>query len=412
MEILKEYSSKLKDISNVKADGVTYNPSILADFVADKILHEAQQNETGTIRILDPAVGEGELLIALLKKIKQPVEVFGYEIDLKTLNNARSRISTEFPSAIVHFYNRSFLDHVLDDFSGGLFGMATPYDIIIANPPYVRTQVLGVDRKHQLAEQFGLSGRVDLYHAFLIGMAQVLSPDGIAGFIVSNRFMSTKGGAVVRVAMRSELNLVDVYDLGDTKIFDAAVLPAVLIARGKAVPDSSVGFHSIYETKNVANQEACGPLKALDCVGDVLLPDGRSFSVQYGVLESGDNLSGVWHLASEGTEEWLNTVYSNTWGTFRDIGKIRVGVKTCADKIFLPKKWEEELELHRPLTTHHTARRFRSTPTERKILYPHEIANGCKTTVDLEKYPISKAYLEAHRQTLEGRKYVIDAGRL
>lgn len=40
-------------------------------------------------------------------------------------------------------------------------------DIVIANPPYVRTQVLGTAKAKQLARDFNLTGRVDLYYPFL-----------------------------------------------------------------------------------------------------------------------------------------------------------------------------------------------------------------------------------------------------
>tara|TARA_Y100000815_G_scaffold31976_1_gene26666 strand:- start:336 stop:1667 length:1332 start_codon:yes stop_codon:yes gene_type:complete len=300
---------------------------------------------------------------------------------------------------------------VLDDHAGGLFGAAEPYDLIIANPPYVRTQIMGADRARQLAQQFGLTGRVDLYHAFLLGMATVLAPDGAAGFIVSNRFMTTKGGASARAGLVDGLQLCEVYDLGDTKLFDAAVLPAVIIACGKAATQTTTSFASIYQSKAEPTHKAADPLTALGHEGVAEFPDGRAFLVQHGTLDNGGDPAGVWRLASEGVESWLATVEANTWGTFRDIGKIRVGIKTCADKVFLPKKWDRELELLRPLTTHHTARRFRPEPHNRQVLYPHHTIDGKKQAVDLEQFPASRAYLEEHRAALEGRSYVIEAGR-
>jgi adenine-specific DNA-methyltransferase len=86
---------------------------------------------------------------------------------------------------------------------GTLFnaGTSDTYDLIIANPPYVRTQIMGAEQAQLLAKQFGLAGRVDLYYAFLLGMANVLDPKGVAGIIVSNRFMTTRSGASVRSAL-------------------------------------------------------------------------------------------------------------------------------------------------------------------------------------------------------------------
>lgn len=406
-----KFAKRYGNVGETKADGVTYTPRALASFVAARILAVAEQAPEGPVRVLDPAIGHGELVVALLDLLDFPVEVVGFETDPVALAEAKQRFSREHPEVKVSLHLGSFLDHVLDDFPGGLFTASEPYDLIIANPPYVRTQIIGADRAHQLAQQFGLSGRVDLYHAFLLGMASVLAPNGAAGFIVSNRFMTTKGGASARAGMINNLRLREVYDLGDTKLFDAAVLPAVLIARGAASKSSAPLFVSIYETKSKPSYTASDAITAIGQEGAAALPDGRTFRVQHGTLDNGADSAGVWRLASEDVESWLATVKTHTWGTFGDIGKIRVGIKTCADKVFLPKTWERKLELHRSLTTHHTARRFRPEPPNRRVLYPHHTVDGRKKPVDLSAYPESAAYLEQHRQTLESRKYVIDAGR-
>lgn len=405
------FTKRYEEVSEAKADGVTYTPRELADFVAARMVANASIAPSRRLRVLDPAVGHGELLVSLLSRLSCPVEVHGFETDPDALAEARGRLASEHPGVDQHLRLGSFLDHVLDEYSGGLFGNAEPYDLIIANPPYVRTQIMGADRARQLADQFGLAGRVDLYHAFLLGMAKVLAPNGTAGFIVSNRFMTTKGGASARAGMVSDVRLREVYDLGDTKLFDAAVLPAVLIARGIEEPAQTPSFVSIYETKSAASHAAETPLQAILREGCSSLPDGRNFMVHHGVLDNGDKPSGVWRLASEGVESWLGKVADHTWGTFRSVGKIRVGIKTCADKVFLPKVWDRELELHRPLTTHHTARRFRPEPPNRKVLYPHHTVEGRKKPVELEQFPESAAYLATHRKTLEGRKYVTEAGR-
>ncbi len=402
---------RYSDVTESKAGGVTYTPKAFAEFVAERIVSESVPVLQRATRVLDPAVGHGELLLALLDRLDGPVEVFGYETDPEALEEARERLLRAHPGIDLNLQLGSFLDHVLDDYSGGLFGSSAPYDMIIANPPYVRTQIIGAGRARQLAQQFGLTGRVDLYHAFLLGMARVLAPDGTAGIIVSNRFMTTKGGASVRASIMTYLRLREVFDLGDTKLFDAAVLPAVLIARGGEAETITPSFCSIYQTKAEPLHTAADQLAAVLHEGTVAVPDGRVFLVQQGTLDTGGDTSGVWRLASDGVESWLATASDNTWGTFRDIGKIRVGIKTCADKVFLPKKWDRDLELHRALTTHHTARRFRPEPPNRKVLYPHYTVDGKKRAVDLAEYPDSRAYLEEHRQTLEGRSYVIEAGR-
>lgn len=292
------------------------------------------------------------------------------------------------------------------------------FDFIIANPPYVRTQIMGANQARVMAQQFGLSGRIDLYHAFLIAIAAVLEPNGVAGIIVSNRFMTTKSGASVRAALRERMNLSHIWDLGDTKLFSAAVLPAVLLAHGKnGLTLDPPSFTSIYETTDPMEKEAADPISALSSSGVIALPNGRRYTVKHGKLDTSEDLDSVWRIASEASDSWLATVEANTWGTFRDIGKIRVGVKTCADKIFIRSDWgsfpaSEQPELLRPLTTHHIARRFKALEANnQQILYPHELVAGRRQPVNIDCFPRTRAYLERHRAVLESRKYVIEARR-
>jgi hypothetical protein len=80
---------------------------------------------------------------------------------------------------------------------------------------------------------------------------------------------------------------------------------------------------------------AADPISALNAVDVVEVADGRHFQVRHGKLDTNGTPNGVWRIATNTVDTWLTTVDAHRWGTFRDIGKIRVGVKTCADKIFI-----------------------------------------------------------------------------
>jgi adenine-specific DNA-methyltransferase len=414
-------------VTKKKASGATYTPQVLADFVARQICAAAASLEPGkTIRVLDPAVGDGELLMSLLGQLhKRPglhLEVHGFETDPRALETARGRLQQHFPLAAVRLRQGSFLEFVLQRTAvGGLFAKpdAERFDLIIANPPYVRTQIMGAEQAQLLARQFALGGRVDLYHAFLLGMAEVLNPRGTAGVIVSNRFMTTKSGASVRRILRESMDILHVWDLGDTKLFEAAILPAVLLLQGKnGRAAETTRFISIYQTTLAASSQTVDPMAAVLEEGVVAVADGRCFEVRHGELDSRGQSDDIWRIATQAGDSWLATVQENTWGTFRDIGKIRVRVKTCADRVFIRDDWDElparmQPELLRPLMSHHIGRRFRSTKSEKPkhIVYPHEVVNGCRAAADLRTYPRTQAYLESHRAALEARQYVIDGGR-
>jgi len=423
-------NSRYKIVTDEKAGGATYTPKNLADFVAEQVRRAANVTTgQGAIKVLDPAIGDGELLISLLEQLDRTtartIEVHGFETDVRALNIATTRIKQRFPKVTLHLAHRNFLEFVLDQVrphdNGSLFEKdVTPsYDLIIANPPYVRTQIMGAEQAQLLAGQFGLAGRVDLYYAFIVGMAHVLKTGGIAGIIVSNRFMTTKSGGAVRRAIRGHFNVLHVWDLGDTKLFDAAVLPAVLLVEKFEKQERvSASFTSIYATTDEPAHGASDTIAALCCDGVVAIEDGRHFIVKNGKLDIGASADAVWRVATAESDDWLATVEGKTWRRFGDIGKIRVGVKTCADKVFIRSDWDEmsasvQPELLRPLTTHHMARRFRAKTAKktRHILYPHEVVNGQRGAIDLTAYPRTQTYLEQHRSTLEGRTYVIEGGR-
>jgi hypothetical protein len=405
---------------------------VLAEFVALQMLQVANIPSQGKIRLLDPAVGNGILLDAVLDALpeatRQRVTVFAFDTQSTVLSQARTRLESKYPDVELHLEQQDFLGLVAQwGQQHDLFSTVTqlqPFDLVIANPPYVRTQIMGADQAQRLAKQFGLAGRVDLYYPFLLGISRVLAPQGVAGIITSNRFMTTKAGQTVRQAVLSCFRLAHIWDLGDTKLFNAAVLPAVLIATGTDISSfnpENVCFSSIYATEEHASIHAKDALQALSCPDDsiVSIPDGRCFHVKHGSLDAHSDPEGVWRVASQATDQWLETVAAHTWGTFGEIGKIRVGVKTTADKVFIRHDWAQlpaEPELLRPLVTRHWGHPFKAAkPLKanhiKQILYPHETRQGKRQAVDLDRYPKAKKYLEANRAVLNARTYVIEAGR-
>ncbi len=415
-----------------KEAGVHYTPQILADFVAKQILNSCPCASTSSkIRLLDPAVGDGQLLISILKKLSvrgyAKVEVSGFDTSLNAVESARLRIRTNFPKTPISLTGDDFLDFVLANYAhNGQYNLFTssttePFDIVIANPPYVRTQVMGQAKAQMIARQFNLSGRVDLYYAFIAGIANALRPDGVVGIIVSNRFLTTKSGVSVRKCIVEKFDILHIWDLGDTRLFAAAVLPAVLLLRRKNGTSHSVQskFTSIYSVSEATPEHfSDNVIAALDQEGFVKVDNGNCYRVQHGTLNYEKNPTKVWHVTTEASERWLAKVKANTFCTFGDIGKIRVGVKTTADKVFIRSDWQdmpagERPELLRPLTTHHIAQRFKAIQSEnqREILYPHLVVDKKRVAVHLAEFPRSAKYLDCYRSVLEKRDYVLKAGR-
>lgn len=399
-----------------KANGVIYTPPEMADYLADQMIEFSPLDFSTltSVSILDPAAGEGMLLISIIHKINEinkniDIVAVGYETDAIVASATQERLSTLFPNVQVQIYTNDFLAIAET--------ICNKYDFIIANPPYVRAQILGSEKAQQIARKTGIYGRIDIYYAFLIYTRQLLSEKGISGYITSNKFLTIKAGASVRDFMIDNYQIHTIVDFGDTKLFAASVLPCIVIfSIGQTHDGKAVRFTSIYEvTEPKQEPTLCNSI--FDHIfesGMFEIADGRTFAFQQGTLRSARK-GALWVMASEQKDNWLKKVAANTWMHFSDIGKIRVGIKTTADNVFIGKNWsgdKADLELLQPLITHRDAGQIIPRKHDGwQVLYTHTVVNGKKIAVDIEQYPKSKSYLDLHYKQLAGRKYIQAAHR-
>lgn len=430
MNIMDSHTNKpigYGSLSDRKSTGSHYTPTKLSDFVATQLIN-SYDFDNNNVRIIDPAIGDGELLESLVnvlteRKSSLKIYAFGFDIDNNAIDTAQKRLTNLNANIPLKLSLDDFLNYSLSS-ETTLFGQSNieKYDLVIANPPYVRTQVLGASKSQILAKQFGLTGRVDLYHAFILGIANILSPGGLAGIIVSNRFMTTKAGEMVRKNILDYFDILHIWDFGDTHLFEAAVLPAVLLLKKKSSKQNSDGVSSKFTSIYSIKENDTNNVNVVDNIFGSLDKDGMIkeknsiYKIQTGILDHGKTSTDVWRMSNNEVDDWLNTVKKNTFCVFSDIGKIKVGVKTTADKVFIRSDWEtatdnEVPELLKPLLTHHKAKRFKANHDMFRILYPHIVKNGVRTAVELDDFPKSAKYLNKHKEALQNRKYVIEAGR-
>jgi adenine-specific DNA-methyltransferase len=416
----------------IKETGATFTPRLLADFLAEKIIEVS--NVKNNPLILDPACGDGELLMSISEKLIQLGHSFsikGFDLDMDYLTLAESRLSRLNQNGRIELINSDFLDQVIFQEPGelDLFSQSRPNlngvaDIVIANPPYVRTQILGQERAQLLANQYGLKGRVDLYYPFLMAMTESLKIGGIIGVITSNRFLFTKSGESIRQFLSNNYEIIEVIDLGDTKLFDAAVLPAIFIGRkirNNAIVEKRAIFNKIYETQEIGNESI-----ALNNITEVLTDlrsgffqiENKHFFKSKGILRYDVNSSELWRMFSEEENEWIEKIENAKSFLIKDFFKVRVGIKTTADKIFIRHNWdqlngnkpEEEL-LHELISQENITKWKLNDKRKLFVLYTHYSEGGVKKVISLERFPKAKSYFESYKAELSGRTYVIEANR-
>ena len=407
---------------NQKSNGVVYTPKSLADFVAKRIINyfTTFNSVTKNLRILDPSVGDGVLILSVLENLNlesfESIEVFAFDIDDSNFLDLKRLVSDRYSNVDMALRKQDFLEYYVARDEN------EDFDLIIANPPYVRNQVLGSDKSKKLSKIFDTRGKVDIYYIFMLALSNLLSEFGFMATITSNRFLSIKSGKVIRDYLLDNLDVKEIYDLGDTKLFEGiAVLPALVFSQNKSSScQKSPVFKTIYETTINEYKD----IRDLDSIVDVLSSEtdeifstnSRFYEYKVGNLELDGSEDAVWTISNKKTKDWLSKVEENTWKKFKEVSKTRVGVKSTADKIFIRTDWEDfknPPELLRELITSQYANPFHAKLPKKKkrIIYPHIIVDNEKTVVDLDEYPNAKSYFEEHKEKLSSRKYLIDAGR-
>jgi hypothetical protein len=115
-----------------------------------------------------------------------------------------------------------------------LEGRRRGFDIIVANPPYVRQELIK-EIKPALQRIFGslFCGTADLYTFFYLRAIELLRDDGgMLAFISSNKWFRAGYGANLRGHIAETCAVSSITDFGELPVFEAAAtFPMVFVAR-------------------------------------------------------------------------------------------------------------------------------------------------------------------------------------
>jgi methylase of polypeptide subunit release factors len=108
------------------------------------------------------------------------------------------------------------------------------FDVVMANPPYVRHESIKSFKK-QLEKEFSsfYCGTADLYTYFYKKGLSLLRPGGHLCFIAPNKFMRAGYGKMTRKLLTTQVTPKVIIDFCDLPIFDATTYPSILLLRKK-----------------------------------------------------------------------------------------------------------------------------------------------------------------------------------
>ncbi len=210
------------------------------------------------LRFIEPALGSGALFSALLGELDEPEQP-----DESDQPSARAgqqlasalgvELDPRFAEAAQRLWGQQALQVRCANFTSEPPPPNQRFNLLLANPPYVRHHHLNRDEKRRLqrlaTELTGapVSGLTGLYVYFMLLADRWLASGGIAAWLVPAEWMDVNYGGALRRYLTSQVQLLRVhrFEPSDVQFGDALVSSSIVFLRKAApAPDQGVTFSS------------------------------------------------------------------------------------------------------------------------------------------------------------------------
>jgi len=400
---------ELAHAGGVEERGAIFTRREVVEFILDLVGYTADR-PLYTMRLLEPAFGAGDFLIPAIDRLltswknardaRDPTEVLGdaicaVELHSDTFSKAYYAVVPHLIAAgIPTFSAKRLADRWLINGDFLLVPLAEEFDVVVGNPPYVRTErIPDVLMAEYRSRYKTIYDRADLYVPFIERALRSLTTGGTLGFICADRWMKNRYGGPLRELVATHYHLKAHVDMTDTDAFKESVIayPAITVISRQAGAATRVASRPAIDTETLSRLTRTLTARTVP----------KSIT---GVRE----LVGV----TRGAEPWLledsaqMALISRLEAQFPSIEeagcKVGIGVATGADKAYIGPYEELDVEEDRKLPLVMT-RDINSGHVKWRglgVINPFRADGGL---VPLEDYPKLRRHLEARRTALMAR---------
>ncbi len=244
--------------TDVKTSGSYFTPRVLA---VDMVRIAAQKwMETNSRKIkeamwYDPCVGGGIFPVAIMDYLLKNgvaagevhTRIVGTDINPLFVEATKIRLalvlSKANPRQFLSMYRKLtgiIVGDSLRSFpeEGGIFSINMPVaDIVIGNPPYVRSNSLLADTKEMLKDFYPSvwTGTTDLYMFFIAHGLNALKNAGLLCYVSPATFLRTSSGSLIRKYILENADVDTVYDFDELPVFEnvSSHISVYVLSKGK-----------------------------------------------------------------------------------------------------------------------------------------------------------------------------------
>jgi len=263
------------------------------------------------------------------------------------------------------------------------------FDVVMANPPYIRQELLGRDYKeNKLKPNFAevYSGTADIYVYFFARANAMLRTNGVGCFISSNKWLRAGYGEKLRQLLLDQTKFHLVVDFGELPVFNAATFPAIFLWQNAEREETPTNWAVVKELR------ACyadGVREHIEKLKETLPPS------QFGIGKSrlasihNSNLRETMEQSGVRLKEYVND-------------EIYYGIKTGLNEAFIINREtrnklicedKRSAEIIKPILAGDDVRKYETHFRENYLIFT-------RRGIEIEKYPVIEKYLTTFREDL------------
>ncbi len=199
--------------------GSYYTPTSLTKDITDKIKED--------VKILDPCCGTGSFLLSVAKKIKNPQNIYGYDLDENACFIAKINLIVEFKN--IEFMPQIFhKDFLLED------NLRQDFDVIATNPPW------GAVTSPEYKKLYPLIASRESFSYFILKSEKFLHKNGIAYFVLPESILNVKVHKDIRQFILKNYQIVEIKNIG--RAFSGVLSKVVVLTLSKQKSNENISI--------------------------------------------------------------------------------------------------------------------------------------------------------------------------